>query len=253
MHEVYLSIDSKGIIPSDLENWIKYLQRSEDFMYRGLFRQYQNKKIIEDSYSSCLLTDARAPKEAYDFMIGKYDCNLFWVPYYKSEEHGDKSQDSLPDNCAGFCDSLSFSNVKGNYPFIVIYRDINDKHLAVHEMIHAVRCTMNDKSDSSGFKEIMAKEFRRHSITLFLFKVLQSHKEIKKDILESYRSLRDISKAYSRLEDCFESKADYALIRLRQCEISDIASIRRKGVVEYFKKRGPKSLRFEIMCEKLGL
>ncbi len=245
----YLDMDSKGIFPMKLEDMVRYIRRGKGYISAEM--KGELKYIIEQYYTGSSFVEASAPKEAYNYMKELYDCDLSWVPFYKSYKSKSKRLKSVPAKWGGFCYSFPSVGKKGFCPSIVLCTDINVNDIAVHEMIHSARRTMIDL-DSFMFEEVMAGECEvMYSQGSLLFNYKHSDSRIKEHPMGAYKSLRDIFLAFSKLKDCFSNKADYALIRLRRQEMKHIAKMGSRDVAEYFK--GKADLRFKIMCEKLGL
>ncbi len=253
MEKSYLETDSLGILPMDLEKRTRYLARGGKFAIFNISNKNEIKEALEKAYVGSSFVESRAPEDACAYMIQKYDRNLFWVPFYKAEQVGNDESSSILKESGGICSHFSkVDDKRSNYPAIVISPDSSAKDLAVHEMIHSVRCTMNLLYQ--GHEEIMAYELRRYSFFSRSKSLFPRHDEIWKDISESRKTLKILAKAYRRLEDCFGDKADYALIRLNRQEIIKIAEMGSRKVAGYFKMRASEGfLRSEIMCEKLGL
>lgn len=219
----YLEMDSKGIFPMGTEDRIEYLSRGNGYMSEETKKEL--KKMVEEAWPDSLFVEVSAPDEACNYMKMKYGCDLAWVPFCKSERSKRRGPEYVPDDYQGVCCYGDSTGRTRGCSLIVLNKDFKIVDIAVHEMIHAARSTMDDSEEHSKFKEIVADEY------LFLLP------------------------AYDKLKGCFGEKADYALIRLRQKEVEYLASakISSRDVIDYFKGKSRNALRFSIMCEKLGL
>ena len=242
MLESYLKIDSKGIIPFEHETKPKYLTRGTDFI--GLLLK---PRIKENFISNAEKTFSYSIKEIQisekvdNFFKKKYDCDLRWIPCFKSS----RKKFGLLGTCSG----IEYKDGPRIYAIPTVFIDLNNSKIMIHELIHAMRKTFLYYEEQRGLIEELFAEtcnkLPQHD--LFLYHPIKTFKISSK-----------MKSVHNKLSNSFGNKADYIFIRLKEKEIEYLSqeNMNHGKIIEFFKEinnNEPKKLRFEIICEKLGL
>jgi len=247
MQEIFLDIDSKGIVPHDTEDKGEYITRGTNLI--GLMIKPRLRKDFFSDVKRCFpqysMKKISLSEEIYHFLEEKYDANLRWVPCFKNDSWKFFSGESTPlrlgTNLRGY--------LRGYYiPIIVLHKKFNSKNTLVHELLHSIRETFHYSEEED---KIIAELFAESCRKIPLHDVFMNHP------VEALKMFFKMKLTHNKLSDCFEDHADYAFIRLKRNEVEYLANraVNNEGIAEYFKNRAnpESSLRFEIMCEKLGL
>ncbi len=256
MEECYLHADGKGIFPHDLEDRAEYLIRAmkmQEIYDDPRFKRSILSNLLAD-YPGQLVKECTAPYKAYDIMASKFGCDVSCTPYFKV------GKTKFLEDSMGSC-GLKHWRIYGEndiiVPYVLITCCVFEQSTAVHEFIHAVRAEVIDKPYAKKDK-VLAELFAEANALVPLHNVFLEYP------IHSIRKYSQMAKAHWRLRKAFGDKADYAFIRLKEDELDDINSIDNDKVKEYFKRRTAYleredlistagKLRFQIMCERMGL
>ncbi len=250
MEQVYLDIDSKGILPYDREPSMAYVFRGARLLMK---RSEKDRKelsdLVRERNPKLGLVECEAPIKALEYMNRVYGCDLSWMPYFKAERFSFEEMVKSKFKVGEFLNT----NINGEFvPAILVCGHVGTVGIAIHEYSHAVRNPI-DFNQEMILREIFAESFRKVMTPL-------NHDMFCSHIADFCRARKVIRSAQGKLDRAFGNMGRYCFIRLRYDEVRKLAEddIDEIKVREYFKgeavgRKSSGKVRFEIMCERLGL